>query len=217
MSTVEELKHHIETAFEKAERGESKITNQILNMDGMSGKKTRHFYNNILNIDGARYLEIGCWKGSSVCSAMYGNKAHVVCIDNWSEAGGPKHTFLTNFNIFMGENTASFIEQDAFQVDVSQLPKFNIYMYDGDHQRESHFKALVHYYDCLDDTFIYIVDDWNDERIRLGTYDAIQHLKLSVLYEKDIRLTSDNTHTPVHIARESWWNGIYVAILKKQA
>ena len=37
----------------------------------MTGIKTRHFYNNILNTDDARYLEIGAWKGSSICSAMY--------------------------------------------------------------------------------------------------------------------------------------------------
>ena len=117
----------------------------------------------------------------------------------------------------MGQNTARFIEQDSFQVDISQLPKFNIYMYDGDHHRESHYKALVHYYNCLDDTFIYIVDDWNDERVRIGTDDAIRHLRLRVLYEKEIRLTFDNSHTPIDIARETWWNGIYVAILQKQA
>ena len=28
-------------------------------MDGMTGKKTRHFYNNLLNTEDARYLEIG--------------------------------------------------------------------------------------------------------------------------------------------------------------
>lgn len=32
-------------------------------MDGMSGIKTRHFYNNLLNYYDARYLEIGTWKG----------------------------------------------------------------------------------------------------------------------------------------------------------
>ena len=57
----------------------------------------------------------------------------VVCIDNWSEFGGPKDEFLTNFNTYKGENDAEFIENDCFKVDVSQLPKFNMYMYDGNH------------------------------------------------------------------------------------
>ena len=215
MPLFSELKQHVENAFEKAERGESKITDKILSMEGMTGKKTRHFYNNLLNIDDARYLEIGTWKGSSVCSAMCGNKAKVVCIDNWSEFDGPKNEFLNNFEAFKGENDASFIEKNCYQVDISELPKFNIYMYDGNHTEDSHYRALVHYYDCLDDMFVFIVDDWNGKPVRDGTYKSLKQLNLTVLYEKEIRLTTDNTHTPRPQADETWWNGIYVAILQK--
>ena len=86
-------------AFKNAENEISKVTPELLNMEGMTGKKTRHFYNNLMNKEDSRYLEIGTWKGSSVCSAMCGNKAKVVCIDNWSEFGGPKNEFLQNFPI----------------------------------------------------------------------------------------------------------------------
>jgi hypothetical protein len=220
MTSFLELKQHIETAFEKAEKGESKITDGIINMEGMTGKKTRHFYNNLLNKDDARYLEIGTWKGSSVCSAMCGNKAKVVCIDNWSEFNWsefnyPKNEFLVNFNTYKGENDATFIEQDCFKVDISQLPKFNIYMYDGNHDEHNHFNALKYYYDCLDNMFVFIVDDWNWEKVRTGTYTAFHQLKLTILYEKEIRLTTDNSHTPEPLAKETWHNGIYVAILQK--
>jgi len=212
---METYKILVETAFQNAENNISKITNDIINMDGMSGTKTRHFYNNLLNTEDARYLEIGTWKGSSVCSAMYGNKAMVICIDNWSEFGGPKSEFLVNFSKFKGENEVTFIENDCYKVDVSILSKFNIYMYDGKHTNESHYKALLHYYNCLDDVFIFIVDDWNWQDVRDGTMNSIKKLKLKVLYEKEIRLTWDNSHTPQPQARDTWWNGIYVAILQK--
>lgn len=212
---METYKTLIDTAFSNAEQNISKITSEIIQLEGFSGTKTRHFYNNLL-VDGARYLEIGTWKGSSVCSAMYGNKATVVCIDNWSEFGGPKDEFLVNFEKFKGENDATFIENDCYKVDVSLLPKFNIYMYDGNHTDESHYKALLHYYNCLDDVFIFIVDDWNWEDVRNGTLASIQTLNLKVLYEKEIRLTLDNSHTPHPEANDTWWNGIYVAILQKQ-
>jgi hypothetical protein len=215
MSSFLDLKKQVETAFEKAEKCESKIDAGILQMDGMSGKKTRHFYNNLLNKDNLRYLEIGTWKGSSVCSAMCGNKATVTCIDNWSEFGGPKSEFLVNFNNYKGQNEARFIEQDCYKVDISQFPKFNIYMYDGNHTKDSHYRALMHYFDCLDDMFIFVVDDWNGKDVRDGTYESFNKLNLSVLYEKEIRLTTDNTHTEITLARNTWWNGIYVAILKK--
>jgi hypothetical protein len=212
---METYKKLLETSFQNAENNISKITNDIINMDGMSGTKTRHFYNNLLNSENARYLEIGTWKGSSVCSAMCNNKAKVVCIDNWSEFGGPKSEFLVNFEKFKGDNDAIFIENDCYNVDVSTLPKFNIYMYDGNHLSENHYKSLLHYYNCLDDIFIFIVDDWNCKDVRDGTINAIQKLNLKVLYEKEIRLTWDDSHTLFEEAKNTWWNGIYVVILQK--
>jgi len=211
----DEYRALVETSFRNAENGISKITTDIVAMDGMSGTKTRHFYNNLLNAEDSRYLEIGTWKGSSVCSAMFGNKARVVCIDNWSEFGGPKTEFLANLEKFKGENSVQFIENDCYKVDVSALPKFNIYMYDGNHTNESHHKALSHYYDCLDDVFIFIVDDWNWQDVRNGTSDSIKKLNLKVLYEREIRLTWDNSTTPEPQLSQTWWNGIYVAILQK--
>jgi len=56
------------------------------------------------------------------------------------------------------------------------------------------------------------VDDWNTQHIREGTMNSIQNLNLKVLYERETRLTWDNSHTPLP---ETWWNGIYVAILQK--
>lgn len=88
-------------------------------------------------------------------------------------------------------------------------------MYDGNHSVESHYKALSHYYNVLDNIFIYIVDDWNNREVRTGTICAIEKLNLKILYEKEVRLTTDDTHTPIEIAKTSWWNGIYIVILQK--
>ena len=67
----------------------------------------------------------------------------------------------------------------------------------------------------MDDMFIFIVDDWNWQHVREGTLVAIEKLNLKVLYEKEVRLTSDNSHTPQPLAINTWWNGIYVAVLQK--
>jgi hypothetical protein len=64
---METYKNHIELSFQNAEKNISKITQDIINMEGMTGINTRHFYNNLLNMPDARYIEIGTWKGSSVC------------------------------------------------------------------------------------------------------------------------------------------------------
>jgi hypothetical protein len=142
----------------------------------------------------------------------------VLIIDNWSDFGGPKDEFLRNFNMFKGENNATFIESDCFKVDVSKLPKFNIYMYDGEHSKENHSRALTHFYDCLDDTFVFIVDDWNWRHVREGTLESFQHLKLNTLYSKEIRTTYNDRDVIFGSPEQrAWHNGIYVAILQKSS
>lgn len=213
------LRQHIKHCFNNAENNISKLPDEILYMQGMTGRMTRHFYNNLLNMPNVKYLEIGTWKGSSVCSAMYGNNADITCIDNWSEiffgSENVKDDFLANINKYKGDNNVNYIEEDSFQVDISKLPKYNIYLYDGDHSYDAHYKALTHYYDCMDDTFIFIVDDWNWKQVRDGTENAIKDLNLSVLYEKDIRLETEKPSTESELCNQTWWNGIYVALLQK--
>jgi hypothetical protein len=211
-----EFKQAIDLAFDCALMEESSITEEIMEMKGMSGRQTRHFYNALLKMDDARYLEIGTWMGSSVCSAMCGNKATVVCIDNWSEFDGPKDMFIQYFTKYKGENTARFIEADCFKLDVSTLPKFNIFLYDGAHDEESHYKALTHYYDCLDETFIFIVDDWMWPHVREATYRSIKDLGLTTLYSREINTRVEGS-TPIedYAAKKQWWDGIFVAVLHK--
>lgn len=202
----------MQAALQNAEVGSSKLTDELLGLEGFSGTKTRHFYNNLLDRDDARYLEIGTWKGSTACAAMYKNKADVILIDNWSDFNGPREECLRNVERFRGENNVVFIEQDSWSVDVSRIPKRNIYLYDGDHDEQSHYKALIHFYECLDDTFMFIVDDWNWDRVRKGTRDAIRDLDLLILEDHEIRLSWDGSYTE---QKDGWWNGIYACVLSK--
>ena len=219
-------KNHIEFSIANAANLQSKITNELLQIEGMTGKMTKHFYNNLLELDEAKYLEIGCYKGSSTCSALYKNKAEFVCIDNWHDfflnelhngisSTPPITDFLNNIAMYKGENKLVFYNEDCFTIDVNKLGKFNIYMYDGDHTYESQYNALKYYIDNMDDVFIYVVDDWNDEPVRRGTFDAIRDLKLENMWNYEIRLTNNNKHTPPDIAHATWWNGMYICILRK--
>ena len=161
-------------------------------------------------MEDARYLEIGTWKGSSVRSAMAGNKATVVCIDDWSEFGDAKDEFLNNFEKHKGYNKAKFIEADCFSVDVTTLGKFNIYLYDGRHYSSDQQMALTHYVDCMDDIFIYVVDDWNWDEVRSSTLEAMTKLNLEIIWSKEV-ITGVDDHDV-----ENWWNGIGIFVLGKQ-
>lgn len=213
---ADDWKAHIDMAFENAEKGISKITQGIIDMEGMTGIKTRHFYNNMLNREDARYLEIGTWKGSSVCSAMCGNRAKVVCIDNWSEFGGPKEDFLANFTEYKGANDASFIESDCYKVNADTLPSFNMYLYDGEHSWDNHYNALNHYYRCMDDRFVFIVDDWNWAHVRDATFQSLHVLGVTIEYTREVRTTTNDSEPLKGSPEErAWHNGIFVALLRK--
>lgn len=204
--------NHLITSFDKAEKEQSNLCPEIIEMQGMSGNKTRHFYNNLLNIPDARYLEVGVWKGSSTCSAVYNNKVDAVCIDNWTEIDNPRDAFVTNMEKYKGDSSYTLIEGNAFDIDISRISKRNIYMYDADHSAECQYKALEHYIDVMDDTFIYVTDDWNFETVRKGTLDAIDDLGLTQAFVKQI---SDYSCDRGPDDRLGWWCGIYAAVMVK--
>lgn len=57
MTLEEKYIQHVEECFKKAENLESKISQEIKDMEGMTGEMTRHLYNNLLTMDDVRYLE----------------------------------------------------------------------------------------------------------------------------------------------------------------
>lgn len=211
--------HYLETSYRAAEDKKSKIGDDILSLPGMSGAYTRHFYNNICSMPNTRYLEIGSWKGSSIAAAMYGNTMDIcVAIDNWSEFGGPKDEFIHIFERYKGNNNARFIESDCWNSELikSLEPyKFNVYMYDGYHSEQAQYDALIKYLPCLDDTFIWIVDDWNAPEVRNGTFRAIQDSGVNVIWKQETRSTWDNTHSEMNLAKSTWWNGIAIFVIQK--
>lgn len=216
---IMELVEQLKTSYDNAEKLQSKISQDIIDIEGMSGLKTRHFYNNLLSYPGSRYLEVGPWKGSSVCSAMYQNEAMVRCVDNWSYCGcddGPKNEFLNNFTKFKGSNNAQFKEGDCFSMNLATFPQnFNKYLYDGDHSYDSHYKALEYYYPILNDNFVYICNNWNISIVRNATQQAIYDLNLHVLYNNEQFVIDENQHTSISQAKKTWWNGIYYSVLQK--
>ena len=210
---------HIIYSIENAENYKSKLPLEILSMNGMSGKKTRHFYNNMGEMNDCRYLEIGTWTGSSISSFMYKNTMTCIVNDNFSQFNSNndvKQKFLNNFNAYKGQNNAQFIESDCWNINPKTLSKFNMYLYDGEHSKESHYKALNHFLPCLENTFIYIIDDWNIDKIREGTLDAIKDNNLIISYKKEIRTSYDNTQPVVCCENSDWHNGICIFVLEKK-
>jgi hypothetical protein len=200
----------------------SKLPNWILEMDGMSGVKYRHFINNLINsLKDPRYLEIGCWKGSTLCSAIFGNKVKSYCIDNWSQFDGPKDIFYKNIQKCTDECAdikIIFKEADFRKINYTEIEKYNVYFFDGPHEEQDQYDALMLVQPALDDEFIFICDDWNWEKVKNGILNAIKKLNLDVLFSIDIKTTDDGSHPPENNARQNsnWHNGYYISVLRKK-
>ena len=115
-------RHVVDISVSKAVHYDSKLNMELYAMSGMSGFMTRCLYNNICSMKNVRYLEIGCFKGSTLCSAFYDNSGSFFGIDNFSEFGENKEELLNNIAQFKTPDAhVQFIDVDCFQLDVNTL------------------------------------------------------------------------------------------------
>jgi hypothetical protein len=211
------LSSRIKSSLTRAISEDGKLVPDILAMEGMSGKKYRIFINNLIeNIPGPRYLEIGVWQGSTLCSAIYDNNVQALAIDNWSQFGGVSDKFFANISRFKGPKAAlSFFDSDYRKVNFDAIGKFNVYMFDGPHGRQDQHDGVTLAQPALDDQFVLIVDDWNWKDVRQGTFEGIRETGLRMDFAAEIRTTLDDTHANTSGAASDWHNGYFIAACSK--
>jgi hypothetical protein len=228
--TKDFLINHVNKSFELADQNISKLTNDILQMEGMTGRKTRHLYNNLCNLDNINYLEVGTWKGSSFVSAIYGNNTNCLAVDNFeeftdfafgSEVIHPREGFIQNMNKFCNNINYSFKEKNSFELVKEDLPfdSADIYLYDGNHDYNEHKMAITYFLEFLSDYSIIIIDDWTwgypnpdsygSSVIQTATYDGIKDSGLIVHHK--VERSSDYGRGGI----ETYWNGVCVLVCEK--
>lgn len=207
----------ITKAFARALTNDSKLPQSIRNIEGMSGQIYRSFINNLVEsyVD-ARYLEIGSWQGSTATAALYGNTAKCVCVDNWSDLGGPKEEFFANIEMVRSDKIDfKFIEQDFRKVDYRTLGRFNIYMFDGPHTKIDQYDGIIVVQPALEKSYILIVDDWNWQDVRDGTLGALVETDCRIESWIEVRTTFDNSHPRFALKESDWHNGYFIAQVEK--
>ena len=207
----EELVKIIEESIQLAEEGKSKLNEKILNLEGFSSRKVRHFLNNIVNLRGpdCRYLEVGTWKGSTFVSAMHkNNNSHGIAVEIFDWPEEIKNAFDENTNRYLDKNW------ELKNIDFKEIgkieDKINVYFFDGPHERENQCKAFTVMNDNLQNLFIAIVDDWNWPHVKNGTRDAFEELKYNVVKEWEMPSSGKYPGDP-----DQWWNGFYIAVIEK--
>jgi len=212
---IEELKQSVSLSIAASiDKTKTKLPIAAFLIEGMSGNTYKRFINTLLSQSSTKkYLEIGVWKGSTSVAAAYGNP-DVQCwfIDNFSEFGGPRDQYISNFTKVVG-HPPNLIDSDCFGIDPSShgIDDVDVYFYDGAHLESDHYKALTHYVKHMKESFIYIVDDWGCaqcEPVKKGTYRAIKDLNLKIEQEFNLgQGLSDDS--------DGWWNGCGVFVLSK--
>lgn len=207
----------VKAAMQLAVTDTSNLDPRVFGLPGMSGRRYRAFINNLISgISDPRYLEVGSWAGSTLCSAINRNAVRATAIDNWSQFGGPKENFLANVQEFRTPQAyVNFIEMDFRQVDYAALGKFDVYLFDGPHEKIDQFDGLNLAQPALNDTFVFIVDDWNWSGVREGTEEAVARCGLTVHYKLEIRTTLDDSHAAIANENSDWHNGYSIAVLSK--
>ena len=223
---------NLKFALMKALAIDTKISEEIKFMSGMSGKKYRYLINQLVYlIEKPRYLEIGSWAGSTVCSALYGNKVKAVCIDNWLKfdteeylkkvynTKDQKKEFEENIKKVLKTSESidfKFIESDFRKVNYKKIGNFNIYCYDALHDEKSQYEGIAIVQPALDDIFILIIDDWNWEEVRKGTLKALNNLKIEIISKIEVKTTQNNTIPKLFLGQYSdWHNGYFISVCKK--
>ena len=189
---------------------------ELLEMEGMSGRKYRQFVNLLVSkLKNPRYLEIGVWQGSTLCSAIWNNIVTATACDNWSQFGEPRSQFMQNINAVQnGKNPVSVLEQDFRTIDYANIGKFNLYMFDGPHEEQDQYDGVVLAMPALDDEFIMVVDDWNHPYVKNGTQRAIADLGL-IVDCIHVDTSADGTHPSPAFQYSDWHNGYFIASVKK--
>lgn len=174
-------------------------------VEGMTSAKTRLLLNRLvgeLPSDEA-YFEVGIHKGATFVSALldhrgvaaYGN-------DNWSEFGGldSRKIFLDNTERYK-DRLPNFkvFETDAFEL--SETTPFDkpigVYFYDGHHSMENQKRAITSFAKHLASKCIVLVDDWNLDGVRRGTWDGINAIRPNHVYYTELPKSSG-----------LWWEGV---------
>lgn len=183
MDLITKYTRQLEVAYNNAKKLSSKISKEIINIEGYSGKYTLHFFNNLMDSDDVRFLEIGVYQGSITSAVLCENNIDIICIDNFSENSG-KQKFLENLEKFTGNNSVNFIESNW--ENVNNISKRNIYYYDANYPLIEHRKAFKHFLPFIDEIFIFIASDYNWEDTRKNIQKMIDDNSIKILFEKNV-------------------------------
>jgi len=207
----------VRDAFAEAQAGRGSMDERVYAVHGFCGRVHRLFFNNLVHaIENPRYLEIGIFRGATLCAAISNNKVRAMGIDNWTEYGGKPNEFYANLLTIRGpESTVSVLEQDFRTVDYAHIGKFNMLFYDRPHYERDQYDGVVMALPALDDQAVLLVDDWNWNHVRRATLNALRDTGARLDFMIEVRTSFDDQIPSFAYGDSDWHNGMFAAVLSK--
>lgn len=212
---INQLVEFVQTAITRADRLETTLPPEVFEITGMSSRKIRILLNELCKLPKTRYLEVGCWQGSTLIAALHGNSKTVECAlacDNFKAHGGPREQFHGNVKQFLApydNDRFKFYEMDCWELATKLSERgVTVYFYDGEHTEEDQYKALTNFNTVFADVFVCLIDDANHPPVVPASRRAFRDLSYQIVYEKVLpaRWNGDV---------ENWWNGLLVSVVKR--
>lgn len=203
-----------------AENNDFEGAKHLVEVEGLSDPKVCNLLNRLVAAMPAdqKYLEIGTFKGLTLCSAAYGNKGkHCIACDKfrfWNKYTGwgfqARASFYANVDRYKANSaTVEFHDMKSLTMFRKGLVKgpIGVYFYDGDHSYTATRDNILAAVPLLAPTSVLLVDDWRDPIIQSGTRDAIKQGGLRIEWERS--LGGDRSKG------RDFWNGLGVFVLAK--
>jgi hypothetical protein len=219
-----ELIEHIENSIHWSDLEVSKLTQEILDIHGITSNKIRCFLNNICSLENSTYLEIGVFRGATFCSAIYGNDINAIGIDNWSspylmpsgisqkmnsyyklKSTDPVQDFLDNVKKFGNPDKIDVYRASYLSFDFTKLPPVNIVFYDGETKFFDTYHTIKSILPIISDETILIIDDWNWQKEHVEK--ILIELGCQIHYQRNIHTNGEDS--------KDYWNGLGVFLISK--
>lgn len=199
----------IEQAIENAYKEQSKLTPEVLALEGMNSSRVRHLYNNLGAIS-TKYLEVGVWCGASLISTCFANDLEHFGIDSFTEfnpEGTVQAKFRRNCMLHLGKH--NYTDQDCFQVKELHFQP-DMYTYDGGHGESDHIMAVTHFFPMMADRFVFVVDDFGKEgsgfhQVQTGTRKGLEFMSKQYRVVKEWELPKS----------DGFWEGIGIFLIER--
>jgi hypothetical protein len=150
------------------------------------------------------FLNVGVWNGFTFLSGLIDNSdKKCIGVDNFSEFGGPKDSFLEKFSSYKCSEEHIFFEMDYKDyLQTKHKDKLGVYLYDGEHSYENQYEGLKQAEPFFGDDCIIFVDDTNYPDPRNATYDFISKSEnmYQILMDRTTCISSHPT----------FWNGLII-------